>query len=132
MKSISRTPMQTFTSGSEDDWDLARSFKVVRHLEWFDGPLLTVQKADDGSLWLFKWCDCDDTAHRWIVASITEEAIDKYMRKEISLLSMLDSLESYLLVDTNIEIINVWRANKLPDDYLPQADALHCEDLEID
>jgi len=47
----------------------------VRDLIHFDGPLLSLFRHPNGEPYLYYWCDCDETANRWMVLRVDEASV---------------------------------------------------------
>lgn len=47
----------------------------VRDLVYFDGPLLSQFAHPNGDQYLQYWCDCDETANRWMIFRVNEASI---------------------------------------------------------
>jgi len=104
----------------------------VRDIESYEGPLLAEFEDRNGRPYLYKWCDCDDDANRWLVFRTTDEALGGYEAGKKTLRQvLLECPEGYVyVVDLDKEGIarsrvkRVW-ARQLPDDYIPTTDSWH-------
>ena len=124
-----------------------RSFVVVRVLEQFEGPLLEVVRSGK-QLYLRKWA----SSNVWLYTKVTQGVIDRYMRRDITLLA---AMASYRHGEIEVEIdstpihftpsIDEWhsmcqqkrwldyltmRISALPKMWLPARDARHVVELE--
>jgi len=45
--------------------------RFVRNVIYFDGPLLSEYTDKIGQHIFYRWCDCDETANRWMIYHIT-------------------------------------------------------------
>jgi hypothetical protein len=95
----------------------------VRSLIRCDGPLLSVYRAIDGTLFLKYWCDCSDDRqkNRWLIFEVYENRLYGYeIQKRISLRELMDASckgkQVYLLDGTQHFLVDY---DKLPEDYKP-------------
>lgn len=104
----------------------------VRDLEYFDGPLLSHYRAirrGANASYLAYWCDCDLSCNRWMLVHVSGEVVLGVAMTSLSLMEALQlRLEPFVwIVDlaNNRDMKQGWVIpfEKLPDDYLPQADA---------
>lgn len=97
----------------------------VRDLEWFEGPLLSELRTEDGASILMRWCDMDKTAHRWMVLHVDAASIEDYLTKKIDILSLLNPLDGFFYFSDmyGANTLRVTRVVKgqVPDVYLPEA-----------
>lgn len=49
----------------------------VRDLIWFDGPLLSEYRLEDGTSYLAYWCDTDGEVNRWMYLPVSDTDIDR-------------------------------------------------------
>ena len=73
---------------SDADTQLALSIEIARHIEWYEGPLVSEGRSADGRVWLIKWASCDDTANRWVLHPTTADAIAEYLAGKRDLRSL--------------------------------------------
>jgi hypothetical protein len=60
--------------------------ELVRHLEYFDGPLLSqFRHRRQGDNYLYYWCDCDEKANRWMVLRVSETNIIRLVNRFVPL-----------------------------------------------
>lgn len=90
-------------------------------LIYFDGPMLSLYKQDDGQDVLFAWLDCDDRKNRWSVFPIKRDELRAYLLGEISLRSICLAAHSLLVFDTGVDCKrrNWILLNRFPEEYLP-------------
>jgi hypothetical protein len=97
-------------------------------LLYHEGPLLSVFKDTlSDNYYLYKWSDCDDKAHRWLVFKVSIKGLKTFFDKQISIRELiLEQPFSYFLdLDDQLEAINialVATAN-MPKNYLPEQDS---------
>lgn len=117
-------------SGIKASFDLKKLHKCADLIE-FDGPLLTHYSTDNGDHYLMYWVDADEQCNRWLMARINLVTLQQYLKRECSLLYLLQSAEDTLLwvldVEENAQCRQVWvtTLEALPADYLPASDALY-------
>jgi hypothetical protein len=102
----------------------------VRDLIDFDGPLLSLFRHPNGESYLYYWCDCDETANRWMVLRVAEATVIRLTNRIIPLSDVIpsgsrddyiyfldiasdDSTKAYLVIPANV-----------PDSYKPVAGEL--------
>lgn len=94
-------------------------------LIYFDGPMLSLFKGEDGLDVLFVWLDCDERRNRWCIVPISRESLSGYLNKQISLRSVL--MESPRVVIFHMSLqgkrTNFFLLDALPEDYLPDHDS---------
>jgi len=111
----------------------------VRDIEYFDGPILSEFVDPKGNPWVYKWADCDDNHHRWLVLPVTRTAIDQYLAMSINMCGFLNSCagDCYLVdqngtIDPSRAIESNWRQvsrEELPEDYWPTESAMYDPNL---
>ncbi|TAG74491.1 MAG: hypothetical protein EAZ23_06010 [Oscillatoriales cyanobacterium] len=52
------------------------SLRSIVHLEYFDGPLLSLFENEYGDSYLYSWCDVDNLYNRWLVFRVAQR--DKF------------------------------------------------------
>jgi hypothetical protein len=72
--------MNPLPGQSIDVFPIAGLLKI-RDLEYYDGPLLSQFKHDRGDHYLYYWCDCDQTANRWMVLRVSETSIIRLLNR---------------------------------------------------
>lgn len=90
-------------------------------LIYFDGPMLSLYKQEDGQDVLFAWLDCDERKNRWSVVPIDRDALRGYLLGEIALRSVCLAAPSVYVFDTGRDCKrrNWTVLDKYPDEYLP-------------
>lgn len=90
-------------------------------LIYFDGPMLSLYKQDDGQDVLFAWIDCDDRRNRWSVFPIERDELRAYLLGDISLRSICLAAYSVFVFDTGMDCKrrNWIFLNRFPEEYLP-------------
>lgn len=132
-----------------------KNLNYIKDLEYFDGPLLMEFRDDQNNCYLFHWCDFEDCKNPeenlklqtsptygksiWCVYEITNENLQKYLNKEISMRDMYlnskNDLIDIVMYDGNDfelkiqvskeELLN----NELYDGYLPSENAIYDDSL---
>ncbi len=101
----------------------------VSDLLFYEGPILSHFRDNDGNNYLFHWVDYDSQFNRWIVFKITEEQLYNYLRSVTNLRDVLmeQSREFVTVVDIdknlsykNISLIELKDLNKT---YIPDANS---------
>jgi len=114
--------------------ELPVKLKYSRTLEYFEGLILAEYADEKGWPWVEKWCDCDNTAQRYLFVAIeSPEKITSYLKKEISMLDLLTSGSSsgYIVDESGGKTTAVYyvHLDELPSGYMPSPDSFHDEDL---
>lgn len=108
-----------------------KGFRHVSDLIYYDGPILSYFQDVDGESYLFSWVDCDDTYNRWLIISTDFANVMMYVKREISLRSIVlsDKAKKLYLVDIDADInyhhLQCVRLSDLPQEYIPPTDALY-------
>jgi hypothetical protein len=94
-------------------------------LLYHEGPLLSVFKdALSDNYYFYKWSDCDDKAHRWLVFKVTLKNLKAFFDKQISIRQLiLEQPFSYFLdLDNELEPVNIVlvAVANMPKSYLPE------------
>jgi hypothetical protein len=97
-------------------------------LLYHEGPLLSVFKdALSDNFYLYKWSDCDDKAHRWLVFKVSIKGLKSFFERQISIRQLiLDQPFSYFLdLDNQLEPVNIAlvASANIPQNYLPEQDS---------
>lgn len=94
-------------------------------LIYFDGPLLSLYKREDGQDVLFSWLDCDERKNRWSVFPVHREQLREYLSGNITLRSICQEADPVLVFDTGMDSKrrNWVSLAKYPDEYLPAANS---------
>jgi hypothetical protein len=97
-------------------------------LLYHEGPLLSVFKdALSDNYFFYKWSDCNDKAHRWLVFKVTIKNLKAFFDKNISIRQLiLEQPFSYFLdLDAFLEPINITlvAVANMPKTYLPEQDS---------
>ena len=97
-------------------------------LLYHEGPLLSVFKdALSDNFYLYKWSDCDEKAHRWLVFKVSVKRLKAFFDKQTSIQQLiLDQPFSYFIdLDNRFEPINIAlvATDRMPKSYLPDKDS---------
>ena len=79
----------------------------VDDLIYFDGPLLSTYKKEDGSLFLILWVDNTATDNRWCVIPVEDETLTSFLDKEITLRDVINKTENVIFKDVINKTENV-------------------------
>lgn len=104
--------------------------RQVRDLVDFDGPLLSQFVHPNGDNYLYYWCDCDDTANRWMVLRVAESDILRIENLSVPVAKVIpggskDGFVYFVDLDSNGSVIQSVQCVQadIPDDYLPSPDS---------
>ena len=97
-------------------------------LLYHEGPLLSVFKDNfSDNFYLYKWSDCDEKAHRWLVFKASFKNLTAFFDKQMSLRHIiLDQPFTYLLdLDNNLDPLSIVivSTHNIPKTYLPEPDS---------
>jgi hypothetical protein len=94
-------------------------------LIYFDGPMLSLFKQDDGQDVLFSWLDCDNRKNRWCIVPIPRESLRLYLAQTITLRSIFLAAPNTLVFHTGKDAKrrNFALLSSLPEEYLPSHDS---------
>lgn len=108
-------------AGKKVDARSLPTFTWNADLIYFDGPMLSLYKQEDGQDVLFAWLDCDERKNRWSVFPIDRDDLRGYLLGEITLRSVCLSAESVYVFDSGRDCKrrNWAELSKYPDEYLP-------------
>ncbi len=100
----------------------------VRDLSYFDGPLLSHYEHPNGDDYLYYWCDCDETANRWMVLRVSEASILRLVQRVVPLDFVIPNGcrdDFVYVIDTTttgaIHQAALVLKSKIPADYRPKA-----------
>jgi hypothetical protein len=97
-------------------------------LLYHEGPLLSVFKdALSDNFYLYKWSDCDDKAHRWLVFKVSVKGLKSFFDGQISIrhLILAQPFSYFLDLDNQLEPVNIAlvASANIPKNYLPEEDS---------
>lgn len=102
--------------------------KLIRvdDLIYFDGPLLSTYKKEDGSLFLILWVDNTATDNRWCVIPVEDETLTSFLDKEITLRDVINKTEDVIFKDLYSERDELLErqvkkvlVKDIPEEYMP-------------
>ena len=108
-----------------------KEFRHVSDLIYYEGPILSYFQDKDGESYLFSWVDCDVTFNRWLVIHTDFANILRYMRRDITLRSIVmegGAKNLYIVdidADVNFHNLQSVRLSALPKEYIPATDVLY-------
>ena len=98
---------------------------------YHEGPLLSLYQDKDNkaNYYFYKWADCDNECNRWLIFSVTEENLRRFLFEEFSLYELIAKNQLLFLVDLNNNFVQkkclVVRFNDLPSNYLPSENSFY-------
>ncbi len=109
--------------------------KLIRHLEWYDGPLFVEYRNSQDEIFLYDWCDTDnESVHRWMVFRVTESQYHYYARrKSITLFELLKQIPDQYVYFLDLDNDGITKdcvlvqATEIPEAYLPEEDSYYVE-----
>lgn len=106
----------------------------VDDLIYFDGPLLSTYKKEDGSLFLILWTDNSSTDNRWCVIPVGDETLTSFLDKEITLRDVINKTEDVIFKDLYSEgdkllerQVKKVLVKDIPEEYMPTSDSYFYE-----
>jgi hypothetical protein len=95
----------------------------------YEGPLMSLFSNQKGELYLYHWCDCDESHHRWLVYPVTLNQLINYLNRKLThyQLIMGNRVAYAVDLDGDAEVHNLTRlpTAEIPEDYLPDKEILH-------
>jgi len=68
----------------------------VADLIYYDGPILSHFKNNQGDDYLYCWSDADEIYNRWLIFRVSRQSLNKYLTRQLSLRElMLNSADRY-------------------------------------
>ena len=97
-------------------------------LLYHEGPLLSLFKdALSDNFYFYKWSDCDDKSHRWLVFKVSIKSLKAFFDKQQSIRQLiLEQPFSYFLdLDNNLDPLSIVIVStpNMPKSYLPEQDS---------
>ena len=108
-----------------------KNLEKIADLIYFDGPLLSHFKNEDGDSYLYYWCDADEVYNRWLVFRVTDEDLNQYLLRQSSLREIiLDLADGFMYVadiddDLNFDNVYIIQPEDLPTVYFPDVDSFY-------
>jgi hypothetical protein len=107
----------------------------IGDLLYYDGPLSSLYRTDEGNLYLKNWLDSDDKVNRWCFIPTRSDLIRAFLSGEISEKYIIDNPKKgspVFIVETGWEHKDVRcllvDLDALPQDCLPLEDSFHDPD----
>ncbi len=103
----------------------------LRDIEEFDGPLVSEFRSATGEIFLYVWCDADDSRSRWLVVRTPYQVLFRYYVGRIALRNViLDCKDQFVYVldlDGAANPLGSWyvRVRDLPEEYWPGEESFH-------
>lgn len=100
--------------------------RTVAHLEYHDGPLLSLLVNARDEYFLYSWTDTDSRVNRWLLFRLTDKQALRFLTGQMALRDLiLNPADDYVLVvdvDGQGRRTNVWQVAPadLPGDCLPE------------
>lgn len=104
----------------------ATCLKEVHCLMWYDGPILSHYRDDQGRDWLVVWTDFTETEELWHAVLVSKADLEAYYKNEITLLQVEErSLEIYTCSgfpeETSVGVLTPF--SEIPEVRRPTADS---------
>lgn len=78
-------------------------FQWVRDIQYFEGTLTAEYSTENGDLYVFHWCECNNSLNRWLAVRTNRRSL--YLMTS-GLVSMRDFFENHIL-DSNVLILDI-------------------------
>lgn len=105
-----------------------QDLSLVRHLDYYDGPLLSEFRRKNGERYLYYWCDCDKQVNRWMVLRIAEASILRLANRFVPLdfvipEKCLDDFVYFVDISSTGKIVKtrLTDVDEIPDEYKPSS-----------
>ena len=96
-------------------------------LVYYDGPFISLYRRENGPDALYFWVDNDSYNNRWATIELSRLDLQKYLKSEISLLSIIQSSEICYIFNTGPKgrkgKISKLPSHLFPQEYLPDQDS---------
>ena len=103
-------------------------------LVYFEGPLLSLYRDEQGADLLYAWLDCTDKSNRWCVIPISRKMLRDYLETQITLRDVFIESSWIAIFHTgssakrrNSATLTCW--TKLPQEYHPDEDSFLSPDI---
>jgi len=94
-------------NGKPSDFNIS-SLKKVSDLIYFDGPLLSHFKNNDGDDFLFYWVDVDEKYNRWVIFKTEPYELRDYLDGNMILADIMKNTILYCVdIDNNLNYHNI-------------------------
>jgi len=94
-------------NGKPSDFNIS-SLKKVSDLIYFDGPLLSHFKNNDGDDFLFYWVDVDEKYNRWVIFKTEPYELKDYLDGNMILADIMKNTILYCVdIDNNLNYHNI-------------------------
>jgi hypothetical protein len=110
--------------------DFGESNKVA-DLIFFDGPLLSLYRNNEGENFFHYWCEADNAVNRWLVFKVGDQEVEEYLKGHLTLKTIVTNPKDGFLYSLDIGADNSQKAafivspKELPVPYLPSDDSLY-------
>ena len=120
------TEKMEFFTGNELSTFPLTGLSLISHLVYFEGPLLSQLKADNGSVYFRHWCDCDHNYNRWMYFRVVEQDRLRALIGEKTLFELITANpDSFVFIcdEHDDERISYFvPVKEIPESYLPERD----------
>ena len=65
----------------------------------YQGPLLSLFSNPKGELYIYQWCDCDESHHRWLIYPVTLNQLSNYLNRKLTHYQLMMSHRVVYAVD---------------------------------
>jgi hypothetical protein len=107
------------------------TLRTIVHLEYFDGPLLSLFENEYGDSYLYSWCDADNLYNRWLVFRVAQPTLKLYIEGQVSLHELIvnpvDGFLYSLDIDNDLQVKNTYLIlpENLPTIYFSETDSYY-------
>src|ERR1051326_1319359 len=120
--------------GDENSAELPDGLTLVRHLEAYDGPILSEYSGKNSAVYIEKWCEREGNVSRYLLVRSNQRSIAEFLGNKLSMLQLLkdESDGVGFVIDRqngDINGVHVAPLSRLPRKYFPTRDRMHDEDL---
>lgn len=98
----------------------------VADLIYYDGPLLSLFKNQINDSYLSYWCDLKDNLSRWLFFRVSEQQLNSYLAKDLTLRELILSPVDSTLYCVDVDVDDQYRSiffltpEDLPNKYIPK------------
>jgi hypothetical protein len=122
--------MKAFAGADVGTVNLGEPSKVA-DLIFFDGPLLSLYRNNEGENLLHYWCESGIDVNRWLIFKTPDADLEQYLRKQVTLRTLIQSPKDGFLYSIDFDARLEQRAalivspRQLPPEYLPSEDSFY-------
>jgi hypothetical protein len=108
------------------------SINWIEDYIYYDGPVLSLIKSNEKT-YFYLWADSDDECNRWLAITVSEEQIEQYKDRKLTLLDIVNSNPTlfYVDIDNDLKISRTMSVDRtyVKNEFLPSEDSFYDSSL---